>query len=109
MYYRARWHDPALGKFLNDDPMGFGAGDANVSRYVGNSASLRIDSSGLDWHPPIELPNVIIGPPRVDIQITITLPGFDPIILGPITIADPPPPVLPVQPGAIRVLRVGMV
>ncbi len=26
MYYRARWYDPSLGKFLNDDPMGFNAG-----------------------------------------------------------------------------------
>jgi RHS repeat-associated protein len=47
-YYRARWYDPVLGKFLSDDPMSFGAGDANVSRYVGNGTATRRDPSGLD-------------------------------------------------------------
>ena len=47
MYYRARWYDPILGKFLNDDPMGFAAGDANVSRYVGNAGNFRFDATGL--------------------------------------------------------------
>jgi RHS repeat-associated protein len=47
MYYRARWYDPVLGKFLNDDPKGFAAGDVNVSRYVGNGVLHRIDPSGL--------------------------------------------------------------
>jgi RHS repeat-associated protein len=48
MYYRARWYDPVLGKFLNDDPMGFAAGDANVSRYVGNGTTKNTDPTGLD-------------------------------------------------------------
>jgi RHS repeat-associated protein len=48
MYYRARWYDPVLGKFLNDDPMGFAAGDANVSRLTGNTAFSGRDPSGLD-------------------------------------------------------------
>ena len=48
MYYRARWYDPVLGKFLNDDPMGFGAGDANVSRYVGNRSVSRADATGME-------------------------------------------------------------
>ena len=47
LYYRARWYDPQLGKFLNDDPMGFAAGDVNVSRYVGNATVRRTDASGL--------------------------------------------------------------
>jgi RHS repeat-associated protein len=54
LYYRARWYDPTLGKFLNDDPLGFAADDPNVSRYVGNSASTSTDSTGLydgpEWH-----------------------------------------------------------
>ena len=47
LYYRALWYDPQLGKFLNDDPMGFAAGDTNVSRYVGNGANHFVDPSGL--------------------------------------------------------------
>ena len=54
MYYRARWYDPQLGKFLNDDPMGFAAGDANVSRVVGNKVATAVDPTGL-W-PPGSLP-----------------------------------------------------
>jgi RHS repeat-associated protein len=47
-YYRARRYDPLLGKFLSDDPMSFGAGDANVSRYVRNGVSVATDPTGLD-------------------------------------------------------------
>ncbi|MEI7702694.1 MAG: RHS repeat-associated core domain-containing protein [Planctomycetia bacterium] len=47
IYYRARWYDPQLGKFISDDPMGFEAGDANVSRYVGNMLTSYSDVSGL--------------------------------------------------------------
>jgi RHS repeat-associated protein len=47
-YYRARWYDPVLGKFLSDDPMSFAAGDANVSRYVGNGVSVASDPTGLN-------------------------------------------------------------
>jgi len=47
MYYRARWYDSHLGKFLNDDPMGFAAGDANISRYVGNAVGSISDPTGL--------------------------------------------------------------
>ncbi|MEI7702619.1 MAG: RHS repeat-associated core domain-containing protein, partial [Planctomycetia bacterium] len=56
IYYRARWYDPQLGKFISDDPMGFEAGDANVSRYVGNRVANSLDSSGLQ-DPPIYDPS----------------------------------------------------
>ena len=48
-YYRARWYDPAIGRFVSEDPLGFDAGDANVSRLVGNGVTVRSDPSGLDW------------------------------------------------------------
>lgn len=48
IYYRARWYDPTLGRFISEDPIGFSAGDANLSRYVGNSTTNLIDPSGLD-------------------------------------------------------------
>jgi RHS repeat-associated protein len=35
--YSARYYDPAVGKFISEDPIGFAAGDSNLSRYVGNN------------------------------------------------------------------------
>jgi RHS repeat-associated protein len=45
-YYRARYYDSASGRFISEDPLGFGAGDANLSRYVGNSPTNWNDPSG---------------------------------------------------------------
>jgi len=42
-----RWYDPATGRFISEDPKGFAAGDANLSRYVGNDATNSIDPTGL--------------------------------------------------------------
>jgi RHS repeat-associated protein len=45
-YNRARWYDPAVGRWLSEDPIGFAAGDANLSRYVGNGPTNASDPSG---------------------------------------------------------------
>jgi len=47
-YNRARWYDPATGRWLSQDPIGFEAGDANLYRYVGNGPTGATDPSGLD-------------------------------------------------------------
>jgi RHS repeat-associated protein len=47
-YYRARYYDPNVGRFISVDPMGFGAGDTNLYRYVGNSATNATDPTG-EW------------------------------------------------------------
>ena len=44
---RARWYEPATGRFVNEDPSGFKGDDANLFRYVGNDPLGRIDPSGL--------------------------------------------------------------
>ncbi len=44
---RARWYDPANGRFLSQDPIGFAAADANLYRYVGNQVTNAIDPRGL--------------------------------------------------------------
>lgn len=48
-YNRARYYDAAIGRWTQEDPIGFEAGDANLYRYVGNGPTNRIDPSGLDW------------------------------------------------------------
>jgi RHS repeat-associated protein len=45
-YYRARYYDSVVGRFISEDPIGFGAGDANLYRYVGNSPVNGTDPSG---------------------------------------------------------------
>lgn len=56
-YYRARWYNANVGRFISEDPIRFEAGDANLTRYVGNSSVNLIDPSGLapgeftpTWH-----------------------------------------------------------
>jgi len=48
MYYRARYYDPAIGRFISEDPMGFGAGDVNFYQYTSNNPVNGNDPSGLD-------------------------------------------------------------
>ncbi|MFT3883602.1 MAG: putative Ig domain-containing protein [Gemmatales bacterium] len=45
-YYRARYYDPSIGRFLSEDPKGIAAGDFNLYRYVGNSPHNYTDPSG---------------------------------------------------------------
>jgi RHS repeat-associated protein len=45
-YYRARYYDASVGRFISEDPMGFGAGDTNLYRYVFNNATNYTDPSG---------------------------------------------------------------
>ncbi len=45
-YYRARYYDATVGRFISEDPIGFAAGDSNLSRYVGNSPINATDPSG---------------------------------------------------------------
>ena len=48
-YYRARYYDPAAGRFLSEDPTTF-EGGINFYDYVWNNASNLVDESGLDGH-----------------------------------------------------------
>jgi len=43
-----RWLDAKVGRWINHDPIGFAAGDQNLYRYVGNSATNYIDPLGFD-------------------------------------------------------------
>ena len=45
---RARWYDAETGKWASEDPIGFDAGDANLSRYVGTGVLGATDPTGLE-------------------------------------------------------------
>ena len=47
-YYRARYYDPALERFVNRDPIGI-LGGPNAYVYCGNSPTTFVDPSGLDY------------------------------------------------------------
>src|SRR6516162_4896282 len=53
MYNRARSYDPQLGRFISEDPIGFGGGDINLYGYVWQSPLRLRDPLGLDggWAP----------------------------------------------------------
>jgi RHS repeat-associated protein len=59
-YYRARYYDPSIGRFLSEDPIGFGGG-VNFYGYVSNNPTGLVDPTGLD--------SITFGP------ITIPIPG----------------------------------
>jgi RHS repeat-associated protein len=65
-YYRARFYDPKIGRFISEDPTGQ-RGGPNLYRYVRNSPVLFSDPSGLLEKPPGGMwcgPNIpITGPP----------------------------------------------
>ena len=45
-YYRARYYDPTLGRFINGDPIGFAGGDVNFYVYVQNNPVNFVDPDG---------------------------------------------------------------
>jgi RHS repeat-associated protein len=58
-YYRARYYDASNGRFISEDPIGFSAGDSNLTRYVGNNPTNYNDPSGLS---PVVAPNKPVIP-----------------------------------------------
>ena len=45
-YHRARYLDTSVGRWVSEDPTGFKANDANLTRFVFNCATLATDPSG---------------------------------------------------------------
>jgi RHS repeat-associated protein len=80
-YYRARYYDQNLGRFLTEDPVGFDAGP-HFYRYARNSPALFIDPTGLQqvkYEPPDPRDNTPVcdghGGLRVQIGDPATLGG----------------------------------
>jgi len=48
-----RWYDPAVGRWISEDPMGFAGGTPNINSYVANSATNSVDPTGfILWQQP---------------------------------------------------------
>ena len=52
IFYRARYYDPQIGRFISRDPVGFGGG-INQYAYVGNNPTNFTDPSGLKAADPV--------------------------------------------------------
>ncbi|MCS6304871.1 MAG: RHS repeat-associated core domain-containing protein [Nitrospira sp.] len=61
-YYRARYYQPRLQRFISEDPIGFLGGDINLYAYVRNNPINLIDQLGLSSSP--------CGCPRSDFKTT---------------------------------------
>ena len=62
-YYRARYYDPAIGRFISEDPKGFAAG-VNFYAYCLNNPINCSDPSGLIqqyWLPGGKAPSAVIN------------------------------------------------
>jgi RHS repeat-associated protein len=56
-YYRARYYDPSIGRFISEDPIGFGGG-TNFYAYVHNRPTMAVDPSGQVTVIPLPAANV---------------------------------------------------
>jgi len=45
-YYRARYYDAEVGRFISEDPIGIRGGDVNYYAYTGNSPLTKTDPEG---------------------------------------------------------------
>jgi RHS repeat-associated protein len=46
VYYRSRWYDSQVGRFISEDPIGFKGGDVNLYAYVLNNPANFRDPTG---------------------------------------------------------------
>jgi len=61
LYYRARYYDPSVGRFVSEDPVGFQGGDVNLYRYVSNRPVSMGDPSGLGGAERIQCGLLFVG------------------------------------------------
>jgi RHS repeat-associated protein len=102
-YYRARYYDPSIGRFINEDPVMF-AGSGNFYGYVANAQADLVDPFGLQAQlkpiaepAPATPPGPVPVPPRPPVSTVETITGWLGDVLaqagavGAIVLANPLP------------------
>jgi RHS repeat-associated protein len=93
-YYRARYYDPRLGRFISEDPARDGL---NLYGYVGNSPVSFSDPLGLErWDQWDRQPTVRVVPISTAQQVV----GYALLLGGPFTIVAKAPGAPPSEPGS---------
>ena len=80
-FSRARWYDPKIGRFISEDPIGFGGGDTNLYAYVRNRSLATRDPSGLQPNPLY--PSCVIGWGLLGGTVGFTAGGGLGVLAGP--------------------------
>ena len=70
-YYRGRYYQPVLQRFISDDPIEFLGGDVNLYAYVGNNPINFTDPFGLDKEK--KCPQIPLTPSGVSVDDNIRL------------------------------------
>jgi RHS repeat-associated protein len=91
-----RWFDAITGRWLSQDPIGFGGGTTNLYGYCDNGPTNATDPRGLliPHQPPLE-PTPKRPPPGQIVPIPLP-PG--PLPQGPLPPQPPPPVPMPIPP-----------
>lgn len=85
--FRARYYDPAIDRFLSEDPIGFAGGGPNLYQYAYDDPINFFDPSGFKPKDP--------GPPCGGLGVDCSPPGQPPC--GGSGAGCPPPPGPPAQ------------
>ena len=74
-FYRARYYDPQIQRFLGEDPIGFSSGDFNWYRYTNNNPIVYNDPFGY------KISGVWNGSPRsyygLNLNFSLATPNYD--------------------------------
>jgi RHS repeat-associated protein len=73
MYYRARFFNPQIGRFISEDPIGLNAGDYNLYRYVSNNSINMKDPIG--WEQ-CSISGIYIFDVNVDVTVSGSFENF---------------------------------
>ncbi len=76
-YYRARYYDPAIGRFLSEDPSRFSSG-IDFYPYAQQNPTSRIDPSGLQAPSPMPVPVPPPRPPFPPVRVPTPAPAPSP-------------------------------